>query len=150
MSEQIHILELLGTIQEVVKNYGAKEIADALKKKPQTIYAEVDPNKTNKCAKLGLIDTVTIMKKSGDYAPLAILADICGFYLLPKKTQPDGKNFQDECLQAVQAVVKLAEKANEGSIAGHEVTIHIQQAIKELLEVGEAFKDPSIYGGNNS
>lgn len=81
---------LMSTLHDAVLSYpqgGAKAVASKLGKGYTTLLREVNP--FDKGAKLGVITFAQLIQTTGDPAPLRLLADACGFDLVPRPDAPD-------------------------------------------------------------
>jgi hypothetical protein len=112
-----------------------KQLAAELNKAPSTLYNELNPYPHDgSTAKLGLEDAIRIMDLIGDYTPLNFITHHCGYTLRQSSHDPDGNNFEHECLQGYQAVAQFIQAAQQGEDTS-QLRIRCNTAVKELEDV---------------
>lgn len=101
--------DILEALQRAAQAYGIKSLAPMLDKQPSTLYGELNPWGEPGKAKLGLLDAFEIMRITGDFTALELLAADSGFRLVCKSPDPDRETVAEEICQDTE---KLGEWAN--------------------------------------
>lgn len=139
-AEQINVL---ATVQDTVKKHGVKALADHLKVRPQTIYADVDPKSIGRRTnKLGLLDWLVILEESRDLSSLDTANRLFGRISLPIPEPAEDMSdmsWMEYCAaiakESGEAVAELAGSILDGRMdpAG------VERCEKEAWDALEAF-----------
>ena len=81
---------ILESIRETVLSFpdgGAKGVAEKIGKAYSTMLREI--NLSDKGAKLGVLTLISMIRVPRDVTPVRILAEACGFDLVPRADAPD-------------------------------------------------------------
>lgn len=82
--------QIMDALREVVLSFpegGASGVASRIGKPYSTMMRELNPHDAG--AKLGVGALIALLAVTGDVTPVRILADACGFDLVPRPDAPD-------------------------------------------------------------
>ena len=150
------LIEIWTLYQSAITKHGVKDIADELKKSPTTIYAEVSlsnlhtyiesvknyndrDGKPSYNPKLGLMDFIIGMEKSGDVSPLVAIAS---FFKMACFKLPENDPGKLDVLQLLQNMNKeYSEGVNATLEAVKDNTVSRDEALenrKECMDIVNA------------
>lgn len=125
---------ILDAIEEMIETSGKprKAIAEEMGKPYTTLMRELNP--ADDGAKFGVLDLVRMLSVCGGIQPLQHLAARCGCRVVCIDAQPDGRDMQDELVQALDAVSEYMQAVNAGEgYVG--IGPKLERAIKELEDI---------------
>lgn len=136
-------INILATVQATVKEHGVKALADRLNVRPQTLYADVDPNSIGRRTnKLGLLDWLILLAESGDLSSLDIANRLFGRISLPMPEPAETLNnmsWIEHCaLIAKESGEAIAELANS-ILDGRMESAEMERCEKETWDALKAF-----------
>lgn len=112
MAEKLEIIEVLHKAKDAAIKSGVAtriQLLELLDKAPATFDNELNVWKNPECRnKLGLEDAWKLIKACNAVPVLSYMAAELGYTLSPMdESAPDGKDMDEECLQAFRAIAKL-------------------------------------------
>ena len=124
--DQINVLAI---VQATVKQNGVKALADLLSIAPQTLYADVDPKSIGRRTnKLGFLDWLVILSKSGDLSSLDTANRLFNRICLPIPEPSQGftnMTWMEYCAtiarESGEAVTRLADAILDGKMGPDEM-----------------------------
>jgi hypothetical protein len=136
-------IDVLGIVQTTVKRHGVKALADRLAVRPQTLYADVDPNSIGRRTnKLGLLDWLVVLEETGDLSSLCAVNQAFDRITLPVPRPAEElteKSWVAFCAtiakESGEAVARLAESILDGHMGDGE----LERCEKETWDALEAF-----------
>lgn len=103
---------------------GVTALAQHVGVRAGTLTAKVDP--ANEAATTNVRELVAMLLTTGDYAPLAEIARLCGYTLTPVEARDDGAALLDATLEAGEAhgalMARTREALRDGEIDRQELT----------------------------
>ena len=139
-------IELLGGIQRDVKDHGVKMLAGRLDIRPQTLYADVDPQSVGRRTnKLGVLDWFVILEETQNLTSLDEVNRHFGRISLPIPSPTDemcAMSWMQCCAtiakESAEAIKELADAiSNDGELDADE----LDRCEKETWEAIQAFSD---------
>lgn len=100
-----------------------------------TLSREVAPHDMG--AKLGVAELIPFMRATNSLAVLDFIADAMGKRLVDKQAAPDGRDLNEEIVQAQEAVSLYLIKSRRLDVPEYEVQAERRRAAKELDDVLE-------------
>ncbi|MGL1932160.1 MAG: hypothetical protein OCC45_10415 [Desulfotalea sp.] len=150
-------IKALKLIQDTVKNYGVKALADELGIATGTLYADIDPKSIGRRTnKLGFLDYIKIIEITGDTTSLENLcADFNKICLPLPEPKEDLRDWLLICAsmakEGAEATSALASAIADGKLTKKELIDCERECLEALQTIGSAYVTikAQIDGGHN-
>lgn len=135
-----HIIEALRGVANPKDKAGFRELAESMDMASSSLGNLLNPYADRGTVKVGLEQALHIMKKKGDFSPLHLIADECGFTLIPTYSKPDKHSVHEELLDDVQEQAKLQKKCLS-SVPQPERVLQLAKTISDMMQSETAIRE---------
>lgn len=135
-----HIIEALRSVARPRDKAGFRELAESMDMVSSSLGNLLNPYADRSVVKVGLEQAIHIMKERGDFSPLALIANECGFALIPMYSKPDKDTVLEELLDDTQEHAKLQAAVLE-NVPQHDRVLQISRIFNDIMQTETAIRE---------